>query len=220
MRHGDQFLGFAVAILLSYRSLSRPSLRPAAWAVAAFCALDAARLAGLPPFADVVVFVVMPACWGALLKNRGPETEAPSPLPVSGCAPPWLARKNVVTGQCSAKPEFYCRGAATCFLPAIVYALSVLLLRHPLARAGLWQGALALPRVVVGAWALWVGMRAGRAVGEERGLPPSRAIGIILALGVGACVVGGLWGDWGGVRIMSGASWALVAVVALRAPRA
>jgi hypothetical protein len=162
-------------------------------------------------------------------------------------------------------------------LAALSYASLVLLLRHPLARAGLWQGALALPRVGVAAWALWVGIREGRGgAGGGRGmkdegpeanpepsatdprrlsdgagsgsaiypgshlsavplprrpgfgtadratgsLPPSLAIGILLALGAGACVVGGLWGEWDGVRAMSGASWLLVAVVALRTKRA
>jgi hypothetical protein len=63
----DHALALGCALLLAYRSLSRPSLRPAAWAVVAFCGLDAARLAGLPGMADVVAFVCMPACWGALL---------------------------------------------------------------------------------------------------------------------------------------------------------
>lgn len=44
-------------------------------------------------------------------------------------------------------------------------------------------------------------------------LPPSLAIGIALSLSAAASVVGGLWWDWTGVRLVSAAGWILAAVL-------
>lgn len=109
--------------------------------------------------------------------------------------------------------------------------------RHQLAVSAHWHEALQAPRLVVGAWALWVALARRKNEGPEGGgtsepfgrllsvqrrpyaspLPPSTAIGLVLALGAAASVIGGLWPTWGAVRALSLLSWALVAAVAWRA---
>lgn len=266
------------ALLLSHRSRAIHSLRPAAVAVAAFCALDAARLVGLPPMADVVAFVVMPACWGALLQMRcddAADSEQPQErreepegsnhanvTPLSPVRFRPLAVKRVLKIGAALRRR---RGEHLAILPrlaplalCLLFSLLLLLSRHHPAVAAHWHEALAVPRLVVGGVALWVALKSrgpranpeptvtfeptlstpggvpvasapcsrnlgGGTYGRLQEsyplrLPPSTLIGIILALGSAACVVGGLWaGDWGGVRAVSLVSWGLVVGVAWRA---
>lgn len=237
-------LSILAALFLALRSLTVRSLRPAAVACCAFVGLDALRLA-LDGWPDVVVVVAMPACWGALLvgTSEGSPRRRP-PKPVGACA------------HAPILPRLF--SLALCLL----FSSLLLLSRHHPAVAAHWQGAMQLPRLVVGGVALWVALKSrgpranpephaanprqlfdGTGSGSAtypgshlsavplprrpgfgtadraRGiLAPSQLIGIILALGSAACVVGGLWaGDWGGVRAVSLVSWGLVVGVAWRA---
>lgn len=51
-------------------------------------------------------------------------------------------------------------------------------------------------------------------------LPPSTAIGIVMALGGGICAAGGLWADWHDVRAVAAVAWGLSAAIVWRAWRA
>lgn len=48
-------------------------------------------------------------------------------------------------------------------------------------------------------------------------LPPSTAIGVVMALGGGICAASGLWTDWADVRIVAAVAWGLSAAIAWRA---
>lgn len=146
-------------------------------------------------------------------------------------------------------------------LALLLYALLLLLSRHHPLVAAAWVGLLQAPRLVGGAWALGVIVRAGgwgwkdEGPGSEPPSPsscacaachtsqgqrprltwrtsrerkltrpgayaprfsPSTSVGIILALGAAASVVGGLWSAWDAVRAVSTCGWILVAALALR----
>lgn len=60
-------LGAAVSLLLSLRSRSLPSLRPATWGCWIFVILDGMRWWGIPPILDVIAFCLLPGVWGALV---------------------------------------------------------------------------------------------------------------------------------------------------------
>lgn len=257
-------LCLSVSLLLLTRSRSVPALRPAARACVAFVALDGARLAidvggrgGWCGYADVVLFLSLPMPWAWLLCDDGT-----SPLPLlrqkdgTPGPPPDVQRgadkvgslhmrergtseavrpspRSVRDPHCGVERGQRRRRAVV--LALLAYSALLLIFRHPLAHH--WDAALQAPRLVTGAWALWVGMRGKD---EERGplvsaprsssravcmppsgkryrgpyhLPPSLAIGIALSLSAAASVVGGLWWDWTGVRLVSAAGWILAAVL-------
>lgn len=135
----------------------------------------------------------------------------------------------------------------TPLVACLAYAAVLLALRHEPAVRAHWTGALQLPRLVAFGWALAVALRwrgrigarghlargdgsRGSSPGGSRlahpraylmayrhALPPSTAIGIVMALGGGICAAGGLWADWYDVRIVAAVAWLLSAAIAWRA---
>lgn len=254
----DYLAALVCAALLSHRSRTRPALRPAALAVVAFCLLDAARLAGLPPCLDVVAFEVIPACWMGLLCYKSDTRASVRAVPATETA----EDGGLGSARAAVSPALAC----------LLYASLLLLTRHHPAVAAHWQAWLQVPRLVGLGWALGVLLRHRRpradarrearprrgrdevvegrirpegGRGDERGegidgdgrgvagagsareifvaeahahsLPPSLAIGCALSLSAGISAAGGLWGDWGEVRVMSLGAWLVVAWVGVRA---
>lgn len=256
---------------------------------AARLTIDLARSPESPwwlAWVDVAIVVAMPGCWAGLLLQRSghecgevatstglskqsggvtPETQPRALLQTSVCvakeglqAPRVVSPREGFKAICDVIKLIHSR-----ILPALIllaYAAVLLATRHQPAVLAHWYEALQAPRLVVGAWALWVAL-AWRSVGPATkptpgvsikiphesatldpvgesfepstcgtgdvpglsdllhapSLPPSTAIGVVLALGAAASVVGGLWPTWGAVRALSLLSWALVAAVAWRA---
>lgn len=175
----------AVATYLRRLSLSSPSLLPAARAVAAFALLDGVRLAidvagrpGWLAWADVVAFVMMPGCWAGLLmrgKDERPGVASPEPLPADPDVTPGAPELK----RSALSPALGCSelrraepmarrpvAQAVPVLALLAYASLLLALRHQPAVAAHWLPLLQAPRLVVGAWALWVAMR-GKTKGPE-----------------------------------------------------
>lgn len=214
----DFFAGLGCLALAAYRCRPLPGLRPAALALAAWCSLDAARVAGLPAMLDVAVFVAMPACWGALLVRRGDlaavraRRMGPTRQHVREIEPASHRIDHATAarelGEMVGRSEGAVR-AHIVYLPpasALAYAIALLLARNIPSVTSTWTALLQLPRVMVFCAALAVAL-------SRRILPPSRAVGVALGLASGIGVSAGLWASWGGVRALSLTAWIMVAVI-------
>lgn len=199
-------LASLVSVYLSHRSRFVPSLTAASRACLAFCAIDGVRLLldvarPLSPWAawiDVVLWVSLSGTWAWLLTDpRSALDPTPSAPIVTVAEVPRLiastAARHVLVGRlslaclflrhCYKRPRLMVHRTASDLRHAAIlttvavlaYAAFLLALRHPLAAH--WTVALQAPRLMVGAWALLVALKAKRSPGMMRRAPLRRVGG-------------------------------------------
>lgn len=218
----------ALAALTVWRARGVVSLRPAAAALTALALTDVARLwtAKHAPRMDVVASMLWPvmAAWlvmgsRAAPKDEGPEAEAPSPSSRLTGAPavPYFrggpGRCPAGAGITRAWPSSVRRALYHLALPLAILAYAITLALVGRRLAAHWTLALQAPRVLVGAVAAYVAVRA-RVRHEWPGWSP--AIGCVM--GLGQILALSAWGAWETtVRAMSVICWLVVAVLVVLA---
>jgi len=220
----------SVALLAVVRCVRVASVRPAAGALVVLALADVARLFTVGPLAapylrrlDVVLSMLWPvaAVWlvnsRAAPKDQGrPESPAPQNMRDSkGEAAPWESGDGVQAdrhrpGFVSWHPALTALYRAALPLAILAYAVTLALVGHRLAAH--WTLALQAPRLLVGAVAAYVGVRA-----RVRREWPGWSVAIGCVIGLGQVLALSAWGEWETtVRAMSLLCWAMVgALVAL-----
>lgn len=219
------------------------SLRPAALSACIFVALDVSRL-WLESIPEVFIFCTLPACWMALLTE--PPAGIPPASHAYKTGARLLSYGGTVSSRILPRlaPLTACLAYAAALLAlrheAAVARNWMLALQAPRIVGFAWALAVAMrwrqksegPRVAMpeplpadlDATPGSLRLKRTPLYSElplrstyRPALPPSTAIGIVMALGGGLCAAGGLWPTWGAVRCVAAASWFLSAAIAWRA---